>query len=280
MPKSAARGRKAPLAPPAVQNITPSFDEVTDVLNHIHRSSQRIFGQTIAPLAQGDGVALLLTHRGSLARRYGTATADEVIRRMDLLKQALVNRGLRAEVIVLDEPGTLPGVQSIPDVGGNAEVIVEGQTGFLVPSRSPNELGAALARVASSPQTMASFGDAGRRRADDLFSVDSMVKHTERLYLDLVAAGTLDVLFTGGYTPGGTTSYQLLNVTGGLSGAFSQINLPTLDANWSWDTSALLTSGQLNLNFTPVPEPSTYALLAGGLGLVAWVRRRRNGSGS
>jgi glycosyltransferase involved in cell wall biosynthesis len=77
------------------------------------------------------------------------------------------------------------------DVGGNAEVIVENETGFLVPSRSPSELGAALARVASSPEMMASFGKAGRRRADGLFSVDSMVTHTERLYLDLVGQGAL-----------------------------------------------------------------------------------------
>lgn len=77
------------------------------------------------------------------------------------------------------------------DVGGNAEVIVENETGFLVPSRSPAELGAALARVASSPEMMASFGKAGRRRADGLFSVDSMVTHTERLYLDLVGQGAL-----------------------------------------------------------------------------------------
>jgi hypothetical protein len=29
------------------------------------------------------------------------------------------------------------------------------------------------------------------------------------------------------------------------------------------------------LNFTPVPEPSTYALMALGLGLIGWVAWRR-----
>jgi hypothetical protein len=38
---------------------------------------------------------------------------------------------------------------------------------------------------------MTAFGRAGRRRADGLFSVDSMVAQTERLYLDLAASGTL-----------------------------------------------------------------------------------------
>jgi glycosyltransferase involved in cell wall biosynthesis len=75
------------------------------------------------------------------------------------------------------------------DVGGNAEVIVESETGFLVPPRAPTELGAALARLASSPELTASLGHAGRERADGLFSVRSMVQHTEQLYLDLVASG-------------------------------------------------------------------------------------------
>jgi glycosyltransferase involved in cell wall biosynthesis len=114
--------------------------------------------------------------------------AAEWLQSVDLSVLSSVKEGLSNTVLESMAAGK-PVVAT--DVGGNAEVIVEGQTGFLVPSRSPTELGAALARVASSPETMASFGAAGRRRADDLFSVDSMVKHTERLYLDLVAAGTL-----------------------------------------------------------------------------------------
>src|SRR5262249_39794504 len=75
------------------------------------------------------------------------------------------------------------------DVGGNAEVIVDTQTGFLVPPRAPTELGAALARLAAAPGMARAFGKAGRERADALFSVDAMVAHTERLYLDVVGAG-------------------------------------------------------------------------------------------
>jgi glycosyltransferase involved in cell wall biosynthesis len=75
------------------------------------------------------------------------------------------------------------------DVGGNAEVIVENETGYLVPPRRPTELGAALARLACSRELTAALGAAGRRRADGVFSVRAMVERTEQLYLDLVDGG-------------------------------------------------------------------------------------------
>jgi glycosyltransferase involved in cell wall biosynthesis len=75
------------------------------------------------------------------------------------------------------------------DVGGNAEVIVENETGYLVPPRRPTELGAALARLACSRELTAALGAAGRRRADGVFSVRAMVERTEQLYLDLVGGG-------------------------------------------------------------------------------------------
>lgn len=115
-------------AQPAQLTLPADFgNEVADALTHIRRSSQRLFGQTTLPLGQGDTVALLLTHRASLTRRYGVAATDEIIRRMDLLRQILVNRGLRAEIMVLDDPSTIPGVQPLPDVTGNggAQAIAE-----------------------------------------------------------------------------------------------------------------------------------------------------------
>ncbi|HYC22247.1 MAG TPA: glycosyltransferase, partial [Candidatus Bathyarchaeia archaeon] len=74
-------------------------------------------------------------------------------------------------------------------VGGNPEVIVDGETGYLVPPRDPAALAAALARVASSPELIARLGKEGRRRVNSMFSVARMVAHTERLYLELVRPG-------------------------------------------------------------------------------------------
>lgn len=75
------------------------------------------------------------------------------------------------------------------DVGGNAEVIVEGETGHLVPARDPQALANAMARLASSEERIRDFGRAGRERVHDLFSVERMVERTESLYLSIAAPG-------------------------------------------------------------------------------------------
>lgn len=49
----------------------------------------------------------------------------------------------------------------------------------------------------------------------------------------------------------------------------------TSDALYGGDFSIFLNGNQIMLGFTPVPEPSTYAMLGVGLGIVAWTLRRR-----
>jgi glycosyltransferase involved in cell wall biosynthesis len=73
------------------------------------------------------------------------------------------------------------------DVGGNAEVIREGETGFLVPPRQPAELAQALAQATESPELMRRLGMAGRERVESLFTVRAMVRRTEQLYRELLA---------------------------------------------------------------------------------------------
>lgn len=75
------------------------------------------------------------------------------------------------------------------DVGGNAEVIVEGETGHLVPARDPVALADAIASLASSDERIRSFGRAGRDRVHDLFSVERMVERTQSLYLSIASPG-------------------------------------------------------------------------------------------
>jgi len=72
------------------------------------------------------------------------------------------------------------------DVGGNSEVIVEGQTGFLVPNESSHELAAKLLRLLRDPSLAKRMGEEGRRVVERDFTVHHMVKRLSDLYGDLL----------------------------------------------------------------------------------------------
>lgn len=67
-------------------------------------------------------------------------------------------------------------------VGGNAEVVLDGSTGRLVPAREPARLADALAALLREPATRSTYGAAGRRRVESDFSVDTMVARYLELY--------------------------------------------------------------------------------------------------
>jgi glycosyltransferase involved in cell wall biosynthesis len=72
------------------------------------------------------------------------------------------------------------------NVGGNPEVVQEGTTGFLVPPQNPEVLAERICRVLEDRALAARFGEAGRRRVAEHFSVERMLRETERLYLTLL----------------------------------------------------------------------------------------------
>lgn len=66
--------------------------------------------------------------------------------------------------------------------GGTPEMIVEGETGFLVPPSDPDALAGAIARLAGDAFLRKRLGVAGRERAEELFSLKVMTDHIEALY--------------------------------------------------------------------------------------------------
>ncbi|MEA3308129.1 MAG: glycosyltransferase, partial [Chloroflexota bacterium] len=72
-------------------------------------------------------------------------------------------------------------------VGGTPEVVVDGETGFLVPPRDPNALAQAIIRLLRDPDLRHQMGEAGRARVAAHFSVEQMVRKTEALYEKLLA---------------------------------------------------------------------------------------------
>jgi glycosyltransferase involved in cell wall biosynthesis len=66
------------------------------------------------------------------------------------------------------------------------EVVIEGETGLLVPPGDPLALADALAQLADQPARARQFGEAGRERLRVHFSLEKMVGDTELLYRELV----------------------------------------------------------------------------------------------
>jgi len=72
-------------------------------------------------------------------------------------------------------------------VGGILEVVVDGETGILVPPADPAALAAALTRVLDDPALGRRMGQAGRKRVEAQFSWASVAERTERVYADAIA---------------------------------------------------------------------------------------------
>jgi sugar transferase (PEP-CTERM/EpsH1 system associated) len=72
-------------------------------------------------------------------------------------------------------------------VGGNAELIIEGETGSLVPAADPRSLAAAMLRYCGDRGRARAHGLAGRRLVERHFSLERMVEEYEALYAGLLA---------------------------------------------------------------------------------------------
>ncbi len=71
-------------------------------------------------------------------------------------------------------------------VGGVPEVVVDGETGLLVPPQNPQSLAHALLTLLRDPARRCKMGQAGRKRVEKYFTVERMVQQTEALYEDLI----------------------------------------------------------------------------------------------
>ncbi|WP_054966369.1 TIGR03088 family PEP-CTERM/XrtA system glycosyltransferase [Thiohalorhabdus denitrificans] len=74
-------------------------------------------------------------------------------------------------------------------VGGNPELIVDGETGVLVPPGDPRALGEALAEALADPDRRAAMGRASRARAEERYSIEAMVAAYLGVYRRLLGQG-------------------------------------------------------------------------------------------
>lgn len=76
----------------------------------------------------------------------------------------------------------LPAVAT--DVGGNREVVVPGETGYLVPAGSPAALADAMCMLQADATNLDRMGRAARRRVEGAFNLSRVVAQYEGMYLE------------------------------------------------------------------------------------------------
>jgi len=74
-------------------------------------------------------------------------------------------------------------------VGGIPEVVVDGETGLLVPPRQPPQMAAAIVRLLKSAAARRDMGAAGRARVQARFTVQRMVAETMAVYERVAGTG-------------------------------------------------------------------------------------------
>jgi glycosyltransferase involved in cell wall biosynthesis len=67
-------------------------------------------------------------------------------------------------------------------IGGNPEVVADGETGLIVPAREPDIMARAMLQLLSDPEKGRRMGQAGRLRVETHFDVRRMVSAYEALY--------------------------------------------------------------------------------------------------
>jgi glycosyltransferase involved in cell wall biosynthesis len=84
----------------------------------------------------------------------------------------------------------------VTNVGGNAEAIVHGRSGLVVPPASPAALADAIVRLAGDSALAATLGAGARQRAHEHFSNRACVDRYEALYNGLLAGRSVNEIAT------------------------------------------------------------------------------------
>jgi glycosyltransferase involved in cell wall biosynthesis len=121
-------------------------------------------------------VTRFLGHRGDVRR---------ILSAFDVFVNCSTSEGISLTILEA-MASSLPVIAT--RVGGTPEVVVDEESGLLVPARSADVLAKAIDRLAASPADRFDFGAAGRLRVERRFSLDRMVGDYLNIYEELRAS--------------------------------------------------------------------------------------------
>jgi glycosyltransferase involved in cell wall biosynthesis len=113
------------------------------------------------------------------------ADALELTKGFDLFAMSSTTEGM-CTALVDAMAASKPAVAT--DAGAIPEVMVDGETGFLVPIRDHQAMAARIVQLLKNPKLRERMGEAALQRARDRFTVDRMVEGTQATYESLFSA--------------------------------------------------------------------------------------------
>lgn len=181
--------------PPEVPVIV-SVGELRDAKGHSYLleavSKLRSVGKEFRMWLVGDGVLRETIERQ--IRQFGLESIvtilgsrkeiPEILRESDIYCLASLWEGLPTSIMEAMS-SALPVVATA--VGGVPELVRDGETGLLVPSRDPKALAEALAKLLDSPRMRVAFGEAGQSVIKRHFAIADKIRDLEKVYEDLLS---------------------------------------------------------------------------------------------
>ncbi len=171
------------------------FRYLVEACHHLQRS-----GLNYQCLIVGDG-----PEREALSHRIGElALTDRVqllgSRSQAALREILADGGTMVLPAVIGTSGDRDGLPTVlleamamalpvisTRVAGIPEIVVDGETGRLVPEKDPRLLAEAMAEMLRDPERARTWGEQGRKRAEALFDLDRNVSRLYRYFEKAVA---------------------------------------------------------------------------------------------
>ena len=75
-------------------------------------------------------------------------------------------------------------------IPGVVELVIEGETGFLVPPKNPEAFAEKILTLINNPELRKKFGECGRKRILENFTIDKYVKGVEKVFEEILRNNT------------------------------------------------------------------------------------------
>ncbi|MBL7129825.1 MAG: glycosyltransferase [Candidatus Omnitrophica bacterium] len=104
---------------------------------------------------------------------------EDVMSQIDIFVQPSLSEGMSLALLEAAAYGK-PIVAT--DVGGSRELIIDGETGFLIPPKNPEALAEAISKLIDNPQKRTDFSNKVIKRFKAIYSLEKVFPQIERLY--------------------------------------------------------------------------------------------------